>query len=116
MRTSHRQLLTNQRYGRWFDQSRPSYARERLRFVAGFCEALRVMLPAAGIDPARMRRLRSGDEAATILAAIPDTPDLQRFDAEMMAANPMPTDPRLPWPTRDRDEANQRRAAQGYAE
>ena len=72
------------------------------------------MLTRAGIDPARCRMLRLGHEAAGELAALPDTPELQKADLEMMAADPMPGDGRPP-PAYERDLANLRRIAQGFA-
>jgi hypothetical protein len=92
MRATVRRMLKQQRYERWFERSRPSYKRDEMRDLAEFCDEIRAWLAEAGIDPARCRTLRTGDEAAATLAAIPDTPELRRLDAEILAQDPEPDD------------------------
>ena len=46
---------------------------------------MRDCLVHAGIDPARAVMLRVAEEANAELAAIPDTPELERADAAMAA-------------------------------
>ena len=48
-----------------------------------------------GIDPGRAVALRSGEEAAAELAAIPDSPDLKAADEAIVTANYSNADDRL---------------------
>jgi hypothetical protein len=114
MRATARRMLARHRYQRWWERSRSSEAREQLRAHAVFCEVLRELLAVAGIDPGRCKMLGSGEAAAATLAAIPDTSELQRLDAEILAQNPQPPDDR-PAPIAERDRDSLLRAAQGYA-
>ncbi len=59
--------------------------RRALRARAAIGAAVRDCLMQAGIDPARAVMLRVADEAAGELAAIPDTPELERADAAIAA-------------------------------
>jgi hypothetical protein len=54
--------------------------RETLRVRVAVHEAIRERFRAMGVGPEVAVSMRSGDEAATELAAIPDTPDLKAAD------------------------------------
>jgi len=54
--------------------------RAGLRATANVCTILREAAQAAGIDPAEIWALRRGEEAVAELAALGDTPKLQRAD------------------------------------
>src|SRR5437764_13684496 len=59
--------------------------RQGRRILVSICSEIRGMLTELGVDPEQCRSLRHGDEAAAELAAIPDTPELQRADEEFEA-------------------------------
>jgi hypothetical protein len=62
--------------------------RSGLRATATIGAAVRCALAAEGIDPAIATRLREADAAEAALAAIPDTPELQRADSDHEASGP----------------------------
>jgi len=62
-----------------------AHHRSALRARAAIGAAVRDCLMHAGIDPARAVMLLVADEAAAELAAIPDTPELERADAAVTA-------------------------------
>ena len=115
MKQSHRKVIQNRNYRRWFDQSRPSFIRHGMRIQAALCDRISTMLVEVGVDPARCAMLRRGEEAAATLAAIPDTPELRRFDEELLAQDPLRGDDEPP-PVFERDMANLHRMAQRFAD
>ncbi len=56
------------------------------RAEAAMGAVIRSALARAGVDPAQATRLCVADEAAAALAALPDTPELQRADGDDAAA------------------------------
>jgi hypothetical protein len=54
----------------------------RVRFIVAICAEIRGAAIAAGIDPATLPVLRDGEEAATRLAALGDTPEAVRVAEE----------------------------------
>jgi hypothetical protein len=67
----------------WVDRQ-AAHHRQSLRTCVGWCELIRERFRIMGIDPGRAVALRSGEEAAAELAAIPDSPDLKaEFEAEI---------------------------------
>ena len=61
--------------------------RQSLRTRVKLHQFIREHLRKIGGDPALAPRLRLGDEAAAELAAIPDTPELERADEAILRAN-----------------------------
>jgi len=60
----------------------------RLRAIATIGAAVRCALEGEGIDPARAARLREAEMAEAALAALPDTPELERADNDCAACRP----------------------------
>ena len=71
----------------------PAVHRSYLRLRVELCAGLRMMLLSLGIDPAGVRCLRYGERAAAELAAIPDTPELEQADDDLLAADEAQTPP-----------------------
>lgn len=70
---------------RWRD--RPDAHRRRYaRFTLAICAEIRAQALAAGIDPATIRALRFGEEAAAELAALGDSPEQEQEDRAAAAA------------------------------
>ena len=60
------------------------------RAEAAIAAVIRPALARAGIDVARVTRLCLAEEAAAALAALPDTPELQRADGGLLEAAEAP--------------------------
>ena len=63
----------------WVDRQ-AAHHRGTLRATVALHQFIRERLRVMGVDPALAETLRRGDEAAAELAAIPDTPELERAD------------------------------------
>lgn len=63
----------------WIDGQAADHRRS-LRTHVALCQLIRERLRLLGFEPALAETLRLGDEAAAELAAIPDTPELERAD------------------------------------
>jgi formate-dependent nitrite reductase cytochrome c552 subunit len=61
--------------------------RQSLRTRVAMHQLIRERLRVIGVDPALAESLRLGDEAAAELAAIADTPELERADEAILRAN-----------------------------
>jgi hypothetical protein len=70
----------------WGDR-KAAHHRQSLRTRVALHQLIRERLRVIGVDPALAESLRLGDEAAAELAAIPDTPELERADEAIVRAN-----------------------------
>jgi hypothetical protein len=70
----------------WVDRQ-AAHHRQSLRTCVKWCELIRERFRVMGIDPGRAVALRSGEEAAAELAAIPDSPDLKAADEAIVTTD-----------------------------
>jgi hypothetical protein len=70
----------------WVDRQ-AAHHRQSLRTCVGWCELIRERFRIMGIDPGRAVALRSGEEAAAELAAIPDSPELKAADEAIVTTD-----------------------------
>jgi hypothetical protein len=67
----------------WVDRQ-AAYHRQSLRARVKLCQLIRERLRVIGLDPTRAETLQRGEAAAAELAAIPDTPELERADEAIL--------------------------------
>ena len=70
----------------WVDRQ-AAHRRQSLRTRVKCCDLIRERFRVMGIDSCSAVALRRGEEAATELAAIPDSPDLKAADEAIMTAD-----------------------------
>jgi hypothetical protein len=67
-----------------WDDRQAADRRQSLRTYVKLYQSLREHLPAMAVDPSLAEVFRRGEEKVAELAAIPDTPELERADAAIV--------------------------------
>src|SRR5271155_661326 len=78
----------------WVDRQAADHRRS-LRACVELHQLIRERLREMGVDPALAETLRRGDAAAAELAAIPDTPELERADEAILRTERSNSDDRV---------------------